>query len=131
MDWLAKYHTVIVCDEKVVRILYENEVRIIQGAGSDGGNKSRLSIISCTKTQKYIQKSHGAFEYIKHHPEMQELSTQLIRTCDKGFLSLVPNHGEDPVFVCQEERLIFSDVVIDYRELTNLCEERYPASRNR
>ncbi|GKA11845.1 putative reverse transcriptase domain-containing protein [Tanacetum coccineum] len=29
---------------------------IISGDGSDNGNKSRLSIISCTKTQKYIQK---------------------------------------------------------------------------
>ncbi|GKE34433.1 hypothetical protein Tco_1453755 [Tanacetum coccineum] len=61
MDWLAKYHAVIVCDEKVVRILYENEVRIIQGDGSDGGNKSRLCIISCTKTQKYIQKRCQVF----------------------------------------------------------------------
>ncbi|GJZ34618.1 putative reverse transcriptase domain-containing protein [Tanacetum coccineum] len=55
MDSLAKYHAVIVCDEKIVCILYGNEVLIIQGDGSDGGSKSRLSIISCTKTQKYIQ----------------------------------------------------------------------------
>ncbi|GJX77835.1 putative reverse transcriptase domain-containing protein [Tanacetum coccineum] len=31
MDWLAKYHAVIVCDEKVVRIPYGDEVLIIQG----------------------------------------------------------------------------------------------------
>ncbi|GJU86569.1 putative reverse transcriptase domain-containing protein [Tanacetum coccineum] len=61
MDWLAKYHAVIICNEKVVRIPYENEVLIIQGDGSDGGNKSRLSIISCTKTQKYIQKGCQVF----------------------------------------------------------------------
>ncbi|GJS20990.1 putative reverse transcriptase domain-containing protein, partial [Tanacetum coccineum] len=35
IDWLAKYHALIVCD---------------------GGSKSKLNIISCTKTQKYIQK---------------------------------------------------------------------------
>ncbi|GKD01294.1 reverse transcriptase domain-containing protein [Tanacetum coccineum] len=29
MDWLAKYHALIVCDEKVVRIPYRNEVLII------------------------------------------------------------------------------------------------------
>ncbi|GKB66370.1 putative reverse transcriptase domain-containing protein [Tanacetum coccineum] len=29
MDWLAKYHALIVCDEKVVRIPYGNEVLII------------------------------------------------------------------------------------------------------
>nr|GEV46544.1 putative reverse transcriptase domain-containing protein [Tanacetum cinerariifolium] len=55
MDWLAKYHAVIICDEKVVCIPYGNKVLIIQGDGSDNGNKSRLSIISYTKTQKYIQ----------------------------------------------------------------------------
>ncbi|GKA54412.1 putative reverse transcriptase domain-containing protein [Tanacetum coccineum] len=54
MDWLAKYHALIVCDEKVVRIPYGNEVLIIRGDSCDGGSK--LNIISCTKTQKYIEK---------------------------------------------------------------------------
>nr|GEY98701.1 putative reverse transcriptase domain-containing protein [Tanacetum cinerariifolium] len=54
MDWLAKYHALIVCDEKVVRIPYGNEVLIICGDNYDG--ESKLNIISCTKTQKYIQK---------------------------------------------------------------------------
>nr|GEY68755.1 putative reverse transcriptase domain-containing protein [Tanacetum cinerariifolium] len=54
MDWLAKYHALIVCDEKVVRIPYGDEVLIIQGDNCDDGSK--LNIISCTKTQKYIQK---------------------------------------------------------------------------
>ncbi|GJR02165.1 putative reverse transcriptase domain-containing protein [Tanacetum coccineum] len=56
MDWLAKYHAVIVYDEKIVRIPYRDEVLIIKGDGCNGGSKSKLSIISCTKTQKYIQK---------------------------------------------------------------------------
>nr|GEY19681.1 putative reverse transcriptase domain-containing protein [Tanacetum cinerariifolium] len=54
MDWLVKYHTLIVCDEKVVRIPYGNKVLIIRGDNCDGGSK--LNIISCTKTHKYIQK---------------------------------------------------------------------------
>nr|GFA76353.1 putative reverse transcriptase domain-containing protein [Tanacetum cinerariifolium] len=54
MDWLAKYHALIICDEKVVRIPYENEVLIIRGDNYDGGRK--LNIISCTKTRNYIQK---------------------------------------------------------------------------
>ncbi|GJW81171.1 hypothetical protein Tco_0145146 [Tanacetum coccineum] len=61
MDWMAKYHAVIVCDEKIVRIPHGNEVLIIQGDGKDGGSKSRLSIISCTKTEKYIQKGCQGF----------------------------------------------------------------------
>ncbi|GKF01217.1 putative reverse transcriptase domain-containing protein, partial [Tanacetum coccineum] len=54
MDWLAKYHALIVCDEKVVRIPYGNEVLIIRGDSCDG--RSKLNIISYTKTQKYIEK---------------------------------------------------------------------------
>ncbi|GKE97368.1 putative reverse transcriptase domain-containing protein [Tanacetum coccineum] len=54
MDWLAKYHMLIVCDEKVVRIPYGDEVLIIRG--DDYGNGSKMSIISCMRTQKYIQK---------------------------------------------------------------------------
>ncbi|GJR58374.1 putative reverse transcriptase domain-containing protein [Tanacetum coccineum] len=56
MDWLANHHAVIVCDEKIVRIPYGDEVLIVQGDRSGKGNKSKLSIISCTKTQKYIKK---------------------------------------------------------------------------
>nr|GEU65094.1 reverse transcriptase domain-containing protein [Tanacetum cinerariifolium] len=56
MDSLLKYDDVIVCDEKIVRIAYGNEVLTIQSDGSDGRSKSRLRIISCSKTQKYIQK---------------------------------------------------------------------------
>ena len=56
MDWLSKNHAVIVCDEKVIRIPYGDEVLIIQGDDCDGRSKSKLNIISCTKTQKYIQR---------------------------------------------------------------------------
>ncbi|GKE16413.1 putative reverse transcriptase domain-containing protein, partial [Tanacetum coccineum] len=54
MDWLAKYHALIICDEKVVRIPYRDKVLIIQG--DDYGSRSKLNTISYTKTQKYIQK---------------------------------------------------------------------------
>ncbi|GJZ98213.1 putative reverse transcriptase domain-containing protein [Tanacetum coccineum] len=36
MDWLAKYHALIVCDEKVVHIPYGDEVLIIRGDNCDG-----------------------------------------------------------------------------------------------
>ncbi|GJZ27246.1 putative reverse transcriptase domain-containing protein [Tanacetum coccineum] len=41
MDWLAKYHALIVCDEKVVRIPYGNEVLIIRGDNCDS-RRSRV-----------------------------------------------------------------------------------------
>ncbi|GJS34291.1 putative reverse transcriptase domain-containing protein [Tanacetum coccineum] len=61
MDWLAKNHAVIVCDEKIVRIPYGNEILIVQGDKGAKEKKSKLSIISCEKAQKYIEKGCQLF----------------------------------------------------------------------
>ncbi|GJS72650.1 reverse transcriptase domain-containing protein [Tanacetum coccineum] len=61
MDWLAKNHAVIICDEKIVRIPYGNKILIIQGDKSDEEKKSTLSIISCVKAQKYMEKGCQLF----------------------------------------------------------------------
>ncbi|GKB99171.1 putative reverse transcriptase domain-containing protein, partial [Tanacetum coccineum] len=62
MDWLEKYHALIVYDKKVVRIPYGDEVLIIRVDNYDSGSK--LNIISCTRTQKYIEK--GCQVYLAH-----------------------------------------------------------------
>nr|GEV70339.1 hypothetical protein [Tanacetum cinerariifolium] len=49
MDWLAKYHAVIICDDKIIRIPYRDEVLIIRGDDCDGESRSKLNIISCMK----------------------------------------------------------------------------------
>ncbi|GKE94871.1 putative reverse transcriptase domain-containing protein, partial [Tanacetum coccineum] len=56
MDWLANHHAVIVCDENIVWIPNGDEILIVQCDRNDIRKKSKLSIISCTKTQKYIKK---------------------------------------------------------------------------
>ncbi|GKB56364.1 putative reverse transcriptase domain-containing protein [Tanacetum coccineum] len=61
MDWLANHHAVIVYDEKVVRIPYGDEVLIVQGDGGSRREKSKLSIISCTKTHKYVERGCQIF----------------------------------------------------------------------
>ncbi|GJS63170.1 putative reverse transcriptase domain-containing protein [Tanacetum coccineum] len=61
MDWLAKYHVMIVCDEKLVRVPFGDEILILHGDGSNNGHGSRLNIISCTKTQKYLLKGCPIF----------------------------------------------------------------------
>ncbi|GJT36849.1 reverse transcriptase domain-containing protein [Tanacetum coccineum] len=61
MDWLAKNHAVIVCDEKIVCIPYGNEILIIQRDKSDKEWKSTLTIISCVKAQKYMEKGCQLF----------------------------------------------------------------------
>ncbi|GKA66464.1 putative reverse transcriptase domain-containing protein, partial [Tanacetum coccineum] len=43
MDWLVKYHALIICDEKVVRIPYRDEALIIRGENcNDGKDWPRL-----------------------------------------------------------------------------------------
>ncbi|GJX83690.1 putative nucleotidyltransferase, ribonuclease H [Tanacetum coccineum] len=49
------------------RIPYGDEILIVQGDRSDGRSKSRLNIISCTKTQKYLQK--GCHVFLAHITE--------------------------------------------------------------
>ncbi|GKC91997.1 putative reverse transcriptase domain-containing protein [Tanacetum coccineum] len=45
MDWLTKYHAVIVCDEKLVCVPFGDEILIFHGDGSNSGHESRLNII--------------------------------------------------------------------------------------
>nr|GEX90955.1 putative reverse transcriptase domain-containing protein [Tanacetum cinerariifolium] len=52
----VKYHAVIVCDEKLVRVPFGDEILIFHGDGRINGHESRLNIISCTKTQRYLLK---------------------------------------------------------------------------
>ncbi|GJU48187.1 putative reverse transcriptase domain-containing protein [Tanacetum coccineum] len=61
MNWLSKYQAVIDCAEKIVHIPWGNETLIIHGDESNQGNETRLNIISCTKTQKYLLKGHHDF----------------------------------------------------------------------
>nr|GEU42841.1 reverse transcriptase domain-containing protein [Tanacetum cinerariifolium] len=61
MNWLVKYHAVIVCDEKLVRVPFGDEILIFHGDGSNNGHESRLNIISCTKTQRYLLKGCPIF----------------------------------------------------------------------
>ncbi|GJY99156.1 putative reverse transcriptase domain-containing protein, partial [Tanacetum coccineum] len=54
-------YAVIVCDEKIVRIPYGNEILIVQGDKGAKEKRSKLSIISCEKAQKYIEKGCQLF----------------------------------------------------------------------
>nr|GFB49861.1 putative reverse transcriptase domain-containing protein [Tanacetum cinerariifolium] len=98
MDWLAKYQAVIVCAEKIVRIPWGNETLNIYGDGRNRGNTTRLSIISCTKIEKYVKKGFPIFlahittkevddkSEKKRLKDMKELAEQLKELSDKGFI---------------------------------------------
>nr|GEW50125.1 putative reverse transcriptase domain-containing protein [Tanacetum cinerariifolium] len=151
MDWLANHHAVIVCDEKIMRIPYGDEVLIVQGDRSDKGKKSKLSIISCTKTEKYIKRDFlgllpmrqvefqidlvlGAAP-VAHAPyrlaltELQELSTQLQELSDKGFIRPSSSPWGAPVLFVKKKDESFQ-MCINYRKLNKLTvKNRYPLSR--
>nr|GEY24315.1 putative reverse transcriptase domain-containing protein [Tanacetum cinerariifolium] len=61
MDWLAKYHAVIICAKKIVRIPFGDEILIVRGDGSNNKHETRLNIISYTKTQQYLTKGCHVF----------------------------------------------------------------------
>ncbi|GJV43254.1 putative reverse transcriptase domain-containing protein [Tanacetum coccineum] len=64
IDWLTKYHTVIDCAKKIVRIPLGNEILIVRGDRNSNEHGTRLNIISCTKTQKYLLK--GCHVFLAH-----------------------------------------------------------------
>nr|GEX24590.1 hypothetical protein [Tanacetum cinerariifolium] len=63
MDWLVKYHALIVCDEKLVRVPFGDEILIFHDDGSNNGPEYRLNIISCTKTQREAMYSREAWAF--------------------------------------------------------------------
>ncbi|GJX94617.1 hypothetical protein Tco_0349203 [Tanacetum coccineum] len=98
MDWLVNHHTMIVYDEKIVRIHYGDEVLIVQGDRSGEGKKLKLSIISCTKTQKYIKKGCPIFlaqvtenETEDNSEEKRLKDVPTVQEFSKVFLEDLPN----------------------------------------
>ncbi|GJS49337.1 putative reverse transcriptase domain-containing protein [Tanacetum coccineum] len=57
MDWLSRNDAAILCGEKKVRIPLKSKTLVIEG----NRNNSRLKIVSCIKTQKYIEKGCELF----------------------------------------------------------------------
>ncbi|GJT42123.1 putative reverse transcriptase domain-containing protein [Tanacetum coccineum] len=90
MDWLAKYHAVIVCDEKIVRIPYGDEMLIIRGDDCDG-EKDFPGLPPARQVEFQIDLVPGAAPvarapYRLELAEMQELFTQLQELSDKEFI---------------------------------------------
>ncbi|GKE77162.1 putative reverse transcriptase domain-containing protein, partial [Tanacetum coccineum] len=135
--WLANHHAVIVYDEKIVRIPYGDKVLIVQGDRDGKGEKTKLSIISCTKTQKYIKRGCPIFlaqvtkKEIENESEEKRLEDVSIlqELSDKGFKRSSSSHWGAPVlFVKKKDRYFL--MCIDYHELNKLAmKNRYPLPR--
>ncbi|GKC90279.1 putative reverse transcriptase domain-containing protein [Tanacetum coccineum] len=145
MDWLAKYHALIVCDKKVVRIPYGNEVLIIRVTSKKVEDKSKerrledvpivrefsevfpedlLGLSLARQVEFQIDLVPGAAPvarapYRLAPAEMQELSTQLQELSDRGFIRPSSSPWGAPVLFVKKKDGSFR-MCIDYRELNKL-----------
>ncbi|GKE31373.1 putative reverse transcriptase domain-containing protein [Tanacetum coccineum] len=69
MDWLAKYHALIVCDEKVVRISYGDEVLIIRGDNCDGRTQVTSKKAKDKSEEKRLEDVSIVWEFSEVFPE--------------------------------------------------------------
>ncbi|GKE97777.1 putative reverse transcriptase domain-containing protein [Tanacetum coccineum] len=92
MDWFAKYHAVIDCAEKIIRIPWRNETLIVHGDRSSQGNKTHLLGLPPTRQVEFQIDLVSGDAPVARAPyrlapfEMKELSEQLQELSDKGFI---------------------------------------------
>ncbi|GJY21948.1 putative reverse transcriptase domain-containing protein [Tanacetum coccineum] len=115
MDWLTKYHGVIICDENIIRVPFKKETLIFQGDGSkrvnlcNGDEAIPLDIIlSCSKAQKILSKrgivasvARGSLIDCVSPSELKELAESKLvarELCDKDMSLHVPQEGSKECF---------------------------------
>ncbi|GKB66849.1 putative reverse transcriptase domain-containing protein [Tanacetum coccineum] len=153
------YHAMIAYAKKIVCIPWENETLNVHGDESDNEHMSRLNIISCTKTQKYLLKGCHVFlahvttkeaedkskekrledlPIVQDFPkapyqlalsEMKELTDQLKEIFEKGFIRPSSSPWGAPVLFVKKKDGSFW-MCIDYQELNKLTvKNHYPLLR--
>nr|GEU40548.1 putative reverse transcriptase domain-containing protein [Tanacetum cinerariifolium] len=115
MDWLANHHAMIVCDEKIVRIPYGDEVLIVQV-------EFQIDLVPGVAPV-------ARAPYRLAPSKLQELSTQLQELSNKGFIRPSSSPwGALVLFVKKKDGSFW--MCIDYRELNKMTmKNRYPLLR--
>ncbi|GJS42892.1 putative reverse transcriptase domain-containing protein, partial [Tanacetum coccineum] len=154
MDWVSKYHVVIVCVEKIVSISRGNETLIVHGDESNRGNETRDEDKSGEKRLEDVPIVQDFPEDLPSLPptrqvefqidlipgvapvarapyrlalsEMKEFSEQLQELSDKGFIRPSSSPWGAPIFFVKKKDGSFR-MCINYRELNKLTvKNRYP-----
>ncbi|GJX00385.1 putative reverse transcriptase domain-containing protein [Tanacetum coccineum] len=136
MDWLTKYHAVIDCTQKIVRIPWGNETLIIQGDENflEVFPKDLSGLLPTRQVEFQIDLVLGAAPvarapYRLAPSEMKELSKQLQELSDKGFIRPSSSPWGAPVLFVKKKDGSFR-MCIDYRELNKLTvKNSYPLPR--
>ncbi|GJS06485.1 putative reverse transcriptase domain-containing protein [Tanacetum coccineum] len=147
MDWLAKYHVVIVCAEKIIRIPWGNETLIVHVG------EKRLEDVPIvrdfpevfpeefpglppTRQVEFEDRLVPVLHLLAYEdlivgllPKMKELSEQLQELSDKVFIRPSSLPWGAPVLFVKKKEGSFR-MCIDYRELNKLTvKNRYPLLR--
>ncbi|GJV48579.1 putative reverse transcriptase domain-containing protein [Tanacetum coccineum] len=125
MDWLAKYHVVIYCAEKIVRVPWGNETLIVHDLSGLPPTRQVEFQIDLIPGDAPIARA----PYRLAPSEMKELSEQLQELSDKGFI--IPSSspwGAPVLFVKKNDGSFW--MCIDYQELNKLTvKNHYPLPR--
>nr|GEU30412.1 putative reverse transcriptase domain-containing protein [Tanacetum cinerariifolium] len=148
MDWLVKYHVVIVCDEKLVRVPFGDEILIFH----DKSKEKRLEDVPIVQdflevfpkdlpgipptrqVEFQIDLVPGAAPvaqapYRLAPSEMKELSDELKELADKGFIRPSSSPWGAPVLFVKKKDGSFW-MCVDYQELNKLTvKKRYTLPR--
>ncbi|GKD17221.1 hypothetical protein Tco_1206379, partial [Tanacetum coccineum] len=121
----VKYHVVIVCDEKVVRIPLGNEILIVRDDEGNNGHKAEDK-----SEEKRLEDVLIVRDFPEVFPEdFPELSDQLQELSDKGFIRPSSSPWGAPVLFVKKKDGSFR-MCIDYQELNKLTvKNRYPLPR--
>nr|GEZ23275.1 hypothetical protein [Tanacetum cinerariifolium] len=116
MNWLSKYHAVIIYDEKIVCIPYGNEVLTIQEdlPGLPPTQQVEFQINLVLRVAPVVRPSYRLAPL-----EMQELSTQLQELTNKGFIRPSSLNWRALILFVKKKDGSFK-MCIDYHELNNL-----------